>query len=335
MTIELTQEEFWEQLQEANEEELQWYPSDELDITCKFDTHISQGWWREVELREGLWLTIDRHQPTDRLVITEPEQRIEAIYCIFMLSGKGRTFSVSTSSEVPQTVGQYHVGSNGVWGGAIGDYSEIEPCSFVEIGIQPSILRSFSASPTGELPDTLQHLIKSPDEVMYERHGETQPRMTTVLQEIVHCPYLGLVKRAYLESKVIELTALVLNHEVAIQQGKIKKGALKPEQLERVYYAREILLRDIGNPPSLEELARQVGLNDFLLKQGFHQVFGTTVFGELRSHRLEMAQQLLAEQDKSIVEVAHSNGYARLSAFYRAIKRKFGVSPKAYQKAQR
>ncbi|MEM7061674.1 MAG: AraC family transcriptional regulator [Cyanobacteria bacterium P01_B01_bin.77] len=332
MTIKLTKDEFWEQLKETDDDELQWDPSDDLDIVCKFDTRISQGWWREIELREELWLTIDRHRPTDRLMIVEPEEAIDAIYCVFMLSGKGQMSSASTSSEVSQTAGKYHISSNGVWNDAIVDYSDVEPCSFVEIGMQPSILRSFTSSSTGELPETLQHLIKSPDEAVYVRHGDTQPKMINALQEVVNCPYQGLVKRAYLEGKVIELIALVLDHEVTVQQGEKNRNFLKPEQLEKVHYAREILLRDLGNPPTLEQLAHQTGLNEFLLRQGFRQAFGTTVFGQLQAHRLELAKQLLAEQDPNVGEVAHRVGYISTSYFSRAFKRKFGMGPKAYQK---
>ena len=187
----------------------------------------------------------------------------------------------------------------------------------------------------GELPKYLRHLVRPLSQEVYQRTGDAQPAMITVLQQILRCPYQGLIKRAYLESKVIELMALMLDHEVVIQQGKAKKNALKPEQIERIYYAREILLRDLNNPPSLEELARQAGLNDFLLKKGFRQAFGMTVFGELRSHRLDLAKQLLAEQDMTVSEVAQRVGYADLRAFARAFKHKFGTNPKEYQKACR
>ena len=157
--------------------------------------------------------------------------------------------------------------------------------------------------------------------------------MMAVIQQILHCPYQGMIKRAYLESKAIELIALVLDHEVTIQQGESKQSALKPEQLERVHYAKEILLRDMGNPPSLAELALQVGLNDFMLRQGFRQVFGTTVFGQLQAYRLSIAKQLLSEQDMSVSEITRHVGYTSVSYFSRAFKKKFGIGPKAYQKA--
>lgn len=338
MTTELTGEDFFiEQFQEADEEELQWDASDELDVIYKFDARISKGWKRSVQLREGIWLIIDRHQPTDRLIINRSGERHHSIHCLFTLSGKGQGRIPSALSETlrPYISGKYSLRSTGLHSQEIGDYSDIDPISILQIYIHPSVLRSFAASSEGELPPNLQHLIKPQSQEVYLRSRDTTPMMATTLQQILHCPYQGLVKRAYLEGKVIELMALVLDHEITIQQGEAKKISLKPEQLEQIHYAREILLKDMGNPPSLAELAHQAGLNEFTLKQGFRQIFGTTVFGELRAYRLDIAKQLLAERDLSIAEVAHLVGYASLSSFYKTFRHKFGITPKAYQKACR
>lgn len=334
MTIELTRDQFYEQFQAADEEQLQWDPSDERDITYKFDAHISQGWRREIELRAGLWLNIDHHQQVDRLVIRDSEREAAFINLIFMLSGKGKHSHACslTESEFLWSAGKYGVGSNGTVMKNTGDYAAVEPCSFLDISARPEVLRAFAASPEGELPQRLQHLVKHPHEALYYRQGNAQPLMNSVIQQILHCSYQGLLKRMYLESKVIELIALVLDHDSVVQQGDVISGRLKPEQLERVHYAREILLKDLSNPPTLEQLARQVGLNDFLLKQGFRQAFGTTVYEMLKSYRLELAQQLLAERNMSVAEIAHLIGYGSSAALWRAFKQKFGVSPKQYQK---
>ena len=69
--------------------------------------------------------------------------------------------------------------------------------------------------------------------------------------------------------------------------------------------------------------------------QGFRQTFGNTVFGELRSLRLEIVKQLLTAQDASLAETAHLVGYACTRSLAKAVKRKFGLGPKAYQKACR
>lgn len=80
-------------------------------------------------------------------------------------------------------------------------------------------------------------------------------------------------------------------------------------------------------------LARQVGLNDFKLKLGFRQVFGTTVFGYLHEHRMEQAQLLLQERRMNVEEVARTVGYANRSSFA-AFRKKFGINPKYYTRSR-
>lgn len=86
----------------------------------------------------------------------------------------------------------------------------------------------------------------------------------------------------------------------------------------------------MDQPPSLINLARQVGLNDCTLKRGFRQVFGKTAFGYLHDYRLEQARQLLQERELNISEVAHTIGFASRSYFAAAFRKKFGVSPRDY-----
>ncbi|NEP19942.1 MAG: AraC family transcriptional regulator, partial [Leptolyngbya sp. SIO4C1] len=51
MTIKVTMDEFNNQFQEADEVQLQWDATDELDRIYKFDARFSQGWRREIQLR--------------------------------------------------------------------------------------------------------------------------------------------------------------------------------------------------------------------------------------------------------------------------------------------
>ena len=97
----------------------------------------------------------------------------------------------------------------------------------------------------------------------------------------------------------------------------------------------EILSQQAADPPSLSNLARQVGLNDRKLKEGFRQVFGTTAFSYLRDYRLQQAQQLLCNPNLSISSVAATVGYKSPESFCKAFRHKFAVSPKAYQLGHR
>lgn len=334
MTIKLTSDEFYEQFQEAKEEELQWDVSDKLDVVKKFDTRIAQGWWRTIWLREGIRVEINQAQHRDRVIVNFPETK-HRIACIFTLSGELQTGVLSLHGEklYPEVVGKYRLIGSGLRPKCFCDCSDAKPYSEIQVYIDPEVFYSFTTSSDSELPKNLQHLIKSSSQETYMRSGNTQPMMNSVLQQILHCPYQGMVKRAYLESKAIELMALVLDHEIAIERGEAKTVSLKPEQLERIHYAKEILLRDLSNPPCLEELARQAGLNDFILKKGFREVFDTTVFGVLQAHRLELAKQLLAECSISTTEISRMVGYASPNSFARAFKHKFGFTPTKYRKA--
>jgi AraC-like DNA-binding protein len=105
---------------------------------------------------------------------------------------------------------------------------------------------------------------------------------------------------------------------------------LKPEDVERIHYAGEVLLTRLENPPSLMELARIVGINDHKLKTGFRQVFDTTVFGYLHERRMERSRQLLDAGELTVTEAARAVGFANRGYFAASFRRKFGVNPSAY-----
>lgn len=153
------------------------------------------------------------------------------------------------------------------------------------------------------------------------------PAIQTALWQILQCPYKGLIHQLYLEAKSLELIALFFE---AVAENSPAHPCLNRDDLERIHHARHVLQSNLHTPPGLIELARQVGLNDRKLKAGFRQVFDTTVFGYLTQLRMEKARQLLAQQ-RSVAAVAAAVGYTSPTAFSGAFRRKFGITPKAYQ----
>ena len=156
--------------------------------------------------------------------------------------------------------------------------------------------------------------------------------MQTVLHQILYCPFQGITKKIYLESKVWELMALLIEEEKERHQSKHSASALKPDDIDSLHHAKEILNRSLDNPPSLKELARQIGSNECSLKRGFREVFGSTVFGYLHQQRMEYACQLLLKENFNVGQIAKKIGYASQSRFAAAFRKKFGVNPKAFTK---
>ncbi len=178
----------------------------------------------------------------------------------------------------------------------------------------------------GQIPADIRSIIDE-SKNYFSHIGSMTPSMYMAVHQILDCPYHGHIKRIYLESKSMELIA----HQLALLVSKeihLKpRPALNSNDIEKTHYARDILIASAENPPSLLELAKQAGLNDYKLKIGFRYVFGTTVFGYLQKHRMEQARMLLEDGKMNVTEVAYTVGYSSLSHFAKIFHRQFSTNP--------
>ncbi len=151
--------------------------------------------------------------------------------------------------------------------------------------------------------------------------------MHSCINDIMACEFTGGLKLLFLQSKCLELLALQAQaFELAAK--KTEKPRLKSAyDKERIYYAREYLLANACTPPSLTELAKAAGINEFKLKQGFKETFGNTVFGYLSDYRLMKAKELLADKQVDIKNISNDLGYSSVQHFNKAFSKKFGISP--------
>lgn len=154
---------------------------------------------------------------------------------------------------------------------------------------------------------------------------EISPAMKQVIHEIRSTYRTGLIKRLYLEAKIMEL--LMLQLEQLQHSAQARKSVLRGDDESRILQARSILEKDYSNPPSLTQLARLVGLNEFKLKQGFKECVGTTVHGYAVQLRMEKAKQLLQDLQLSVGDIALQVGYKSPAYFTAAFKKHFGVLP--------
>ncbi|NEQ29414.1 MAG: helix-turn-helix transcriptional regulator [Leptolyngbya sp. SIO4C5] len=209
-----------------------------------------------------------------------------------------------------------------------------ESLHVVYISVDPSYFNTFDLSETALSPPLKTMLQGNTTRRFHQSLGCVTPAMRQILQQIVHCPYNGMVQRLYLEGKALELLALQFE-AWAENPLSNREVMLRSRDIDQLHQAKDILQKQADQPPSLTELARQVGLNDRKLKQGFRQLFGTTVFGYLQSYRLEQAKLLLRDADCTVAQVALKVGYTNPEAFSTAFRRRFDINPKAYQLGQR
>jgi AraC family transcriptional activator of pyochelin receptor len=150
--------------------------------------------------------------------------------------------------------------------------------------------------------------------------------MRNMIENILHCQYKDGLKKMYLLSKSIEF--LVIQAESYNYLSAVSKD-YRISKLDRdcLMHAREYIIGNLESPPSLSELARIIGMNEYKLKRGFKEIFGNTVFGYLSDARLEIAKNNLLETGKLVTEIAFELGYSSVQHFSSAFKKKFGISP--------
>ncbi len=156
------------------------------------------------------------------------------------------------------------------------------------------------------------------------------------VESIRRCPFVGACRAVALNARgndlLVEFLAALASPGPASPSAA---AGVTRAQADRIHAAAAQLRRDLEHPPALSDLARQAGLSETSLKRGFRQVYGTTVFGYLRSQRMARARALLASGEATVLEAAAQVGYSNPSNFAAAFRQEFGLNPKEFQLTSR
>lgn len=149
------------------------------------------------------------------------------------------------------------------------------------------------------------------------------PHMQNAVQKVMTTSYSGNTRLLFLKSQVNEL----LSHFFAyLADGRDSQPFLATER-EKLEEAKNIITRNMSKPPTLNELAKLIGLNNNKLKKNFKELFGVPVFKFLQEERLKKAYELLSQSDMPVQEAAWHVGYESLGSFSNAFQQKFGIRP--------
>ena len=140
-------------------------------------------------------------------------------------------------------------------------------------------------------------------------------------RSLLHPPVLEAAQRVWYAGKALEFAAEFL---FAAADEPLCTRTRRVAQ-ERVAKAKQLLLTNLEEPISLEELGRQVGCSHFYLSRTFTQETGMTISQWLRRARLEHAAELLRSGACNVTEASLRVGYSSLSHLTRRFTRCSGV----------
>lgn len=175
----------------------------------------------------------------------------------------------------------------------------------------------------------LEQNIRTKAPYIHTNNAPTSPQMRCILESILKCDLNGVLKKVYIESKVNELLVQVLQQDKRFHC--ISTELLSRADIDKIYYTKEIVDKNLDSPYSLKDLSRVVGLNEFKLKKGFKEVFNTTVFQYILDERMRLSKELLLSKEKNIAEIALHIGYKNPTHFTAAFKKYFGYLPSSYR----
>ena len=106
---------------------------------------------------------------------------------------------------------------------------------------------------------------------------------------------------------------------------------LRHEGFRRLCRARGLLTRLDGPQPTIEALAREVGISPYHFIRQFEALFGLTPHQYRIQARLDRARQLLATKAWSVTAVCMEVGFSSLGSFSTLFARRFGETPSEYR----
>ena len=105
-----------------------------------------------------------------------------------------------------------------------------------------------------------------------------------------------------------------------------------PRERRRAVEAALWIEANASEAVDLEQVASQVGLSRFHFLRLFAKVLGVTPHQHLVRARLRHAARLLADDTRTVTDVAFEAGFGDLSNFVRTFRRAAGISPRRFRR---
>ena len=144
---------------------------------------------------------------------------------------------------------------------------------------------------------------------------------------------------AFLYLQALELASIfakarrrLLHAELEANQKVVPETVVKTGVHQKVHEVALYLQTHIHESVSLEELAQRFFMSRSYLTRSFRNVTGFSVVEYMTYIRIQKAQQLLRESDRSITEIADLCGFGNITYFEKVFKTTTGHTPVQYRK---
>ena len=285
----------------------------------------AQGYWEFLRLASDLFVIISDMTYRDKVPLQVPGEGFIEFHFHFtgqlsLMPATGRALDVQGPSlliwrQAPGCDITEHIH------GGVRDTTLTVYC-------RPSALERYF----GRYAETLLSNIVNCDDIGFLRMP-IYPKLANKISNIIRSPYDDALRLASSEAMVVETLCEVMSMLKSRQVDSGSSMGLSDRDIECLRKAREILLECHTPPPTINEVARSVGMCTTKLKCGFRALFGKTIHDYANGLRMDYASELLKGRDMPIADVSEKLGYKYQNSFTVAFKQHTGLLPKEYRRS--
>ena len=188
MAITISGYDFRESVRETAENRQDSYTLSGSDTIWKFPARFGEGYWREIQLRQGLSLTLSDYQLHENLIQNYTDCAAHPLEFSFFLSGD-YNLSLDCGDYYSSIAGQHMLCGSGLIPASFLTHSEKQRIRVVSVQLTSQLFKSFFGNASEPVPSELSHLVRHPEQEFFVRFSKTTSAMQRALQQIVNCPY--------------------------------------------------------------------------------------------------------------------------------------------------
>ncbi|WP_243446535.1 helix-turn-helix transcriptional regulator [Sphingosinicella microcystinivorans] len=207
-----------------------------------------------------------------------------------------------------------------------------EPESSMTIYLRPSALERYFGDYTATLPSAVATGLAPQGNGLFFLRMACYPKLIELVRELWS---LGIETGRDLvrgEALVMMVLCEIMSMLEDAHNDSTNICRLSDIDVRCLRKAREHICSQYTPPPTIDELAKAVGLSATKLKSGFKALFGKSISQFANELRMQHALDLLRKSDNSILFVAEALGYEYQNSFTVAFRRHFKILPKDYKR---
>lgn len=256
---------------------------------------------RELHIRDGDWIRFNFSLSIDMKMAFGDGQSIS------LASPSWRVINNPPDVDVTETIAS---GAKTVW---------------VTICCMPEFLTAISGASLDNMPELLRTASTPATQSFHEDFDFTE-RLGRITADIVRTDLTGPLRIAYVEARALELLCLAIN-EIINPRAAPAYVKLSAKDEAAIRKAREFLQANFVDPPTIDRLSRQVGVNRNKLFYGFRLLFDSTISEFVQQLRLEEGKRLVETTEASLSDIARAIGFSHQCNFSTAFRKRFGATP--------